>query len=487
MSEGPDVSPQRLRGRLRELFGFRAFRPEQLEAVRSAMEGRDVVAVMPTGSGKSLCFQLPALELEGTTVVVSPLIALMKDQADGLRARGIAAVVINSTLTAAQRRQVEEDISAGRAEFVYTTPEQVASPEFRDVLRRQAIDLFVVDEAHCVSQWGHDFRPEYLSLWEAVEALGRPPVLALTATATEDVLDDIRSRLRIADAELVHTGFFRPNIRLAVRPAAGDGRKREELLRALGRLGETGIVYAATVRETEDLADFLAGQGAGVAAYHGKMAARRRSEAQDRFMAGGVRAMVATNAFGLGIDKPDIRFVIHYHLPPTPEALYQEVGRAGRDGEPAEGLLLYDPEDQKLQRFFAGGRYPDDSDLVNAYHALGRVCGGGARPTLAELQAASPVKNARLRACLDVLAGRGVVRREARGRLALVAPDLTRDEVARAGQSFKERQERDREKLQRVVRYAEGSACRWQALLDYFGSDELSGPCGNCDVCVPSP
>ena len=480
------VSPSSLNDKLREHFGFRRFRPGQLEAVRSAMEGRDVLVVMPTGSGKSLCFQLPALELEGTTVVVSPLIALMKDQADGLRAKGVNVAVVNSTLTAAGREQAEADILSGAAEFVYTTPEQLANPAFRELLSRVLIDLFVVDEAHCVSQWGHDFRPDYLALGQAVEALGRPPVLALTATATGDVVDDILTRLGIPGADVVHTGFYRNNLTLAVRRAEGDADKRAEILNELREAEGTGIVYAATVKAVEEIADLLDGEGVSVAAYHGRLTPKRRAAAQDRFLAGGVKAMVATNAFGLGIDKPDIRFVTHYHLPGTVEAFYQEFGRAGRDGLPATGLLLFDETDVKLQRFFGGGRYPDEADLVNAYHAAARLADREEPPTLAEVQAISPVPKAKLKVCLDLLAGRGVLRAEPGGRYALVRKGLDRDQVAREGKAYRDRAERDAAKLATLIGYAEGKGCRWRAVLDYFGDPEAlaEGRCGHCDRCL---
>jgi ATP-dependent DNA helicase RecQ len=473
-----------LRDKLKEHFGFKRFRPGQLRAVQSAMAGHDVLAVMPTGSGKSLCFQLPALELEGTTVVVSPLIALMKDQADALRERGIRVAVVNSTLSAAERERVEEDIAAGRVEFVYTTPEQIAAPEFRALLHRRKTDLFVVDEAHCVSQWGHDFRPEYLALGEAIESLGRPPVLALTATATADIIDDILHHLRIPDAEVVHTGFDRPNLRLAVLPAEDDARKREQLLELVNRLNGTGIIYAATVKAVEELTEFLEDNGVNTDSYHGRMAAKRRAEVQDAFMDGKLKTLVATNAFGLGIDKPDIRFVIHYHAPATLEAFYQEFGRAGRDGAPADGVLLWNPADLKLQRFFAGGRYPDDSDLVNVYHALTRLADNPEPPTLDEVRAISPVAKMKLRACLDVLIGKGIVGRERGGRFKLLQAHLDRDDVARAGQSYQERRERDREKLQRMADYADGKGCRWHAVLTYFEDGEtIAERCGHCDNC----
>jgi ATP-dependent DNA helicase RecQ len=478
------ASPRALQKLLKEHFGFRTFRPGQLEAVQAAMDGRDTIIIMPTGSGKSLCFQLPALELEGTTIVVSPLIALMKDQADDLRAKGITVAVVNSTLSAAEREQAEADIAAGRYEFVYTTPEQLARPEFRDLLAGLTVDLFVVDEAHCVSQWGHDFRPDYLALGQAIEAVGRPPVLALTATATEDVIDDIRTRLGIPDADVVHTGFYRPNLTLVVRHAEGDAAKRAILLDLLRETDGTGIVYAATVKAVDELAEFVADWGIPVAAYHGRMTPRKRADAQDRFMAGGVKAMVATNAFGLGIDKPDIRFVVHYHLPGTVEAFYQEFGRAGRDGEPATGVLLYDPADQKLQRFFGGGRYPDEADLVNAYHAVGRLADGPEPPTLAEVQAISPVPKARLKVCLDLLAVRGVLRPEPGNRYKVVRKGLDRDQIAREGRAYRDRAERDAMKLAQLVEYAEGKGCRWRHVLGYFGDDSLpGGRCGHCDGC----
>jgi ATP-dependent DNA helicase RecQ len=471
---------KKLREALAERFGFQSFRPGQLQAVRSAMTGRDVLAVMPTGSGKSLCFQLPALELEGVTVVVSPLIALMKDQADDLRAKGIRVAVVNSSVPAAERAQDEADLAAGTVEFVYTTPEQLARPELRGLLANQVIDLFVVDEAHCVSQWGHDFRPDYLSLWEAIEAVGRPPVLAFTASATPDVIDDILARLHMPEAEVVHTGFYRPNLRLGVTALSGDGAKRQRLLELLGELDGTGIVYAATTKAVDDLTDFLDGRGVSVAGYHGKMTAKRRHEAQDAFMTGRVKVLVATNAFGLGIDKPDIRYVVHYHMPATPEAYYQEVGRAGRDGEPARGVLLFDPADQKLLRFFSGGRYPDDSDLVNTYRALERLDGS---PGFDEVAAICPVPKAKLKVCLHLLGCQGIVRPEADGRFRLVIRHLDRDALARAAGAYQDRAERDRANLGRMAAFSEGRGCRWQALLGYFDADPLPAKCRHCDNC----
>jgi len=477
-----------MQAKLEQHFGFKRFRAGQAEAVDAAMAGRDAVVVMPTGSGKSLCYQLPALELEGTTVVVSPLIALMKDQADRLREHGFFVAEMNSSVSATQLREYETAIAEGRADFVFCTPERLADPEFRQRVQHRPVGLFVVDEAHCVSQWGHDFRPDFLTLADAIDDLGRPPVLALTATATMAVIDDIRARLRIPDADMVHAGFYRPNLSLSVVPVSGDDEKRARILELLAETEGTTVVYCATVKAVEELTDFLAEQSIVAAGYHGRMAAKRRTKVQNRFMNGELHRFVATNAFGLGIDKPDIRHVIHYHMPGSLEAYYQEFGRAGRDGKPARCTLLYDPEDRKLQRFFQGGRYPDDGDLVNVYHAVARLADRETPPTLDEIQAISPLKGGRTKVCLSLLAGQGIIHRVRGDRFRLVLRGLPREAVAAAGRSYRDREERDRMTLEKMIQYAEGNGCRWQAVLEYFDDDALmASPCYRCDVDPPEP
>jgi ATP-dependent DNA helicase RecQ len=468
---------------LRRTFGLDRLRPGQREVIEAVLQGRDTLAIMPTGAGKSLCYQLPALHLEGMTIVVSPLIALMKDQVDKLRELGLDAVEINSTITGRHERAAIESIEGERSEFLFTTPERLTDPAFLETLGNLTIDFVVVDEAHCISQWGHDFRPSYLGLGAAVRALGDPPILALTATATDEVVNDIRRQLGRPGMAVMRTGIERSNLAFEVRHVSGDEEKRAALLELLGSIDGPAIVYTATVRHVTEVAAFLEGEDMRVLPYHGRIAARRRAETQERFMGGELRAIVATNAFGLGIDKPDIRAVLHYDLPGSVEAYYQEAGRAGRDGEPAAGVLLYDPRDRRTQVFFLGGKYPSLDEVRTVVRALAPTREGAEPMPLAPIRdSAEGVGRDRLRVILSLLK-EGKVVRERRGARYALARDVTDEELVALAREWPARAEADREKLERMEAYARSARCRWRVLCEYFGEEPSRELCGVCDNC----
>src|ERR671916_11408 len=363
---------------LKEIFGFDSFRPGQEEVIGAVLDRQDALAVMPTGGGKSLCYQVPALMGEGLTVIVSPLISLMKDQVDSLLQSSIeGAATLHSGLDAEERWEVEKKMRTGEIRLLYVAPERLRSLEFVLALRRAGVSLFVVDEAHCISEWGHDFRPDYLFLPRAVRDLGSPPVLALTATATPRVRQDILRSLKMRDPEVVVTSFNRPNLTYRVLSASKKDQKLPRILDIIRRSPPPGIVYATSRKECEELADSLRRSGVDAAAYHAGMGSANRADVQERFMTDELSVVVATIAFGMGVDKPNVRFVIHASVPGSLPAYIQEAGRAGRDGEPSECVVLYRGADLGRRKRLVTINAAGADEVESFFRALSRVANAG--------------------------------------------------------------------------------------------------------------
>jgi ATP-dependent DNA helicase RecQ len=462
------------RERLRETFGYPEFRDGQSRVLGALGEG-DVLAVMPTGSGKSLCYVLPALAV-GRTLVVSPLIALMQDQVESLQAAGVAATFINSNLDRAEQNRRYAEFIAGRTALLYVAPERFANAAFTAGLARAGVNLLAVDEAHCISEWGHNFRPDYLQLGPVRERLGNPRTLALTATANPQVRRDIAVRLGIAGrATEVVTTVDRPNLTYAVeRQDSVDGRRRWIIDYARERRGLAGIVYARTRRGVEEMAEALQNAGVPAEAYHAGLPAPQRSRVQRAFTVGDIPLIVATNAFGMGIDKPDVRYVIHLNMPGRLEAYYQEAGRAGRDGEPSECTLLYARADRRFQQQFIDDAHPDDA----AVREVWKQWVGIAEPETGRLP--YDVGNREPEAF-----GMVVSALRDSGLLDPTSLRLTSFDPAAAidTTSIREHRAYAEARLREMAEYAETSGCRRATILRYFGEEATEG-CGSCDNCL---
>jgi ATP-dependent DNA helicase RecQ len=464
----------------RERLGFRSLRPGQKEAVTAILEGHDALVVQPTGSGKSAIYQIAGLLIEGATVVVSPLIALQKDQVDSIQEQNSAdAVAVNSAKGAAQVRDSMEQVESGGVEYIFLAPEQLRKSETIDRLKAANVSLFVVDEAHCISQWGHDFRPDYMRLGQVIEALGHPRVLALTATASSPVRDEIVARLRLRRAKVFVHGFDRPNIYLRVDRFKTEDEKRAALVHRVHWADKPGIVYVRTRKAAEQIMRALAEEGIDSVFYHAGLKGKEREQIQNRFMSGETEVIVATNAFGMGVDKPDIRFVYHFDPADSPDSYYQEIGRAGRDGEKAEAVLFYRREDIGAQSFKTGEGKIDPEAIEELASRIAEEDGAVDAEQVGDELGLSKRK---LTSALQRLEDVGLMETKANGDIS-VADDADPAEAARAVADLQRRRsEVRRDRLEKMRAYADATGCRREMLLQYLG-DDYSGPCNFCDNC----
>ena len=474
---------------LKEYFGFDGFLDAQDKVVDRIIKGEDGLVVMPTGGGKSLCYQLPALCLDGVTLVVSPLIALMKDQVDALVEKGIAATMINSSLSHSEQQQRISNMRRGEYKLVYIAPERFRSESFMRAMDEVNIALFAVDEAHCLSQWGHDFRPDYMRLGVALTRMGKPQCIALTATATAVVRKDILDVLQLNEPFEMVSGFARPNLSLSISATEKHSLKYKRI-REIIKDNKTGIIYCATRKRVDEVAETMADWGISCVAYHGGMSDEQRVKTQNEFISKRADVAIATNAFGMGIDRSDVRFVIHFEVPGSVEAYYQEAGRAGRDGEASVCELFFNYADTRTQEFFIEGVNPGYADICNIYQYLLNEANTEFElsKTIDEIKEGANIKNGMaVGSALSVLAKNGLIERfdiagsRSKG-TRLLQPNILTSQIPINRAALEEKDRRDREKLNSMIEMCYSRQCRQQWIMDYFG-EENPALCGKCDVC----
>lgn len=477
-----------LRAALQEKFGFEAFQPGQEEVVSRIVAGQDTLAILATGAGKSLTYQLSALLLPGTTVVVSPLIALMKDQVDMLRELGVTEVVaLNSTLSEDQELAAMERVRTGNLKIVFVTPEKLEDERFLSLLGSIEVPLFVVDEAHCISQWGHDFRPAYLALGHVIERLGHPTVLALTATATPAVREDVLHQLGIPAVKPIVKGFDRPNLVYEARRADKEADKLKILKQLFSgnELPGTGIIYTATIKNALEVQKYLQSQlDIPAAVYHSKLQKQDRTSVHELFMDEHIRAVVATNAFGLGIDKPNIRFVVHYDLPGSVEAYTQEAGRSGRDGLPSRCILIYRMSDTRVQNYFLTGKYPGIEEVQKVFGTLELFGAQSDGVSMTDLRKILQLPLTKLKVILALLKKGGFIETTSRSKYGLTENARRNRDLVLNLASYETKKSYDQSKLAMMLQYAETASCRRRFILNYFGEDYERESCGACDNCL---
>jgi ATP-dependent DNA helicase RecQ len=477
-------------------FGFAGFHPGQREPIDAVLGGEDAVVVMPTGAGKSICYQLPAMVLDGITLVVSPLISLMKDQVDGLMERGLPATCLNSSVSTEDTAARIGALRQGRTKLVYVAPERFRNTRFRELIGSLQVSLLAIDEAHCISQWGHDFRPDYLRMGEVVKALPRSRVIALTATATPEVQGDIVKQLGLGTGgrqapRVFVRGFTRDNLRLVVHPAASHAEKFDRIRRILAEF-PTGIIYCSTRKQVERVGQMLTSLELSPLIYHAGLPDDQRSRAQDRFMNGERPVVVATNAFGMGVDRSDLRCVIHWDIPGSVESYYQEVGRAGRDGQLSHCELLYNYADVGTQQFFLDGSNPEPKQILELWKEVHGLLAKG--PQTCSLEAWSEQMTATdnritVHTCMGLYERAGLIHRvvEAGNRCytTSLAPDGDPAQLQALLPAIAEKRQRDLRKLDMMVSYVHAHKCRHRFILDYFGekAPTTKAACGHCDYC----